>query len=176
MKLLYSKEQIDQQISRMATEMTRDFAERRPLIIGVLKGAAPFMVELALKMPIPLQMDFTTVSSYKDGKKSGELKMVMDVNSPVGGRDVVIVDDILDSGNTLKYLKNHYQLLGARNIYMAVLVRRILNQTLERPELRYVGFDYSGEKFLVGFGLDNKDYDRNLPAIYELEEGDLHEK
>jgi hypoxanthine phosphoribosyltransferase len=175
MKPLYSKDQIIERNAQLAGEIVRDYPpDTRLLVVGVLKGAYHFMSDLTraieesplnIERRVMVEDDFTTVSSYKDGHKGVEPKLVMDVNSIIGGRDVLIVDDILDTGNTLKFLYNHFRNLKANSIHTAVMVRRVLAQVEGTPDARYVGFDYDGKKFLVGYGLDDKGVRRNLPYI-----------
>ncbi len=173
MKLLYDQQRIDQEITRVAAEITRDYAETKPLMVCVLRGAYAFATDLTRKMPMKLELDFTTVSSYKHGTKSGDLKLVQDVDTPVKGRDVIFIEDILDTGNTLSFLYALYKARGAKSVETAVLVRKKLGQIKDANPPKYACFECDQKPFLVGFGLDNKGYDRNLPEIFEMEEHEI---
>lgn len=174
MKPVFTKEQIEKEVARVSGEITQDYADRRPLIVCVLRGAYAFAKDLTDRLPFKLELDFTTVSSYKHGTKSGDLKLVQDVDTPVKGRDVIFVEDILDTGNTLRFLYAIYQARGAKSVETAVVIRKKMGRLMNGTLPKYICFDEVDPKpFLVGYGLDNKGYDRNLPGIFELEEHEI---
>jgi len=182
MKLLYSEAEIKSQNRRVAGEIVTDYAGKRPLIVTVLRGSMFFTSDLTREIAqiqsernanLKTEIDVTTVSSYKHGLKSGDLKLVQDLDSPVEGRDILVVEDILDSGRTLKFLCDYYRMRQAKSIEVAVLIRKKRVSLAGFGDPKYVCFEYGDDDFLVGYGLDNKGFDRNLPAIYKMEESDI---
>lgn len=166
--VLISEEQVNSRIADMAAKLSEEYAGKTVHIIGVLKGSVFFMCELAKQMTIPVTMDFMSVSSYGDAKESsGVVKLVKDLDESILGKDVILVEDIMDSGRTLSYL-------------MAILKERKPNSIklitlLDKPERRVVDLqpDMTGfvvpDRFVVGFGLDCAQKYRNLPYIGVIE-------
>lgn len=155
-------------VAELGAEITADYQGRTPLLIGVLKGAMMFMTDLAREISLPLEIDFMAVSSYGNAtRSSGVVRIVKDLDIDLSGRDVIIVEDIVDSGLTLSYLR---RTLAARDPatleVCALLVREGLQKTDQ--DLRYVGFRIP-PKFVVGYGLDIGERYRNLPyvCVYE---------
>jgi hypoxanthine phosphoribosyltransferase len=155
-------------VAELGAEITRDYAGRSPLLIGVLKGAATFMTDLARQIALPLEIDFMAVASYGNATRtSGVVRIVKDLDIDLTGRDVIIVEDIVDSGLTLKYLRKTLAPRGATTLEVcALLVRDGLQKTDQ--DLRYVGFRIP-PKFVVGYGLDMAEKYRNLPYVCVLE-------
>jgi hypoxanthine phosphoribosyltransferase len=155
-------------VKELGAAITADYAGRSPLLIGVLKGAAMFMADLARAIPLPLEIDFMAVSSYGNATRtSGVVRIVKDLDLDLTGRDVVIVEDIVDSGLTLSYLRRTLNARGPASLEVcALLVREGLQKTEE--ELRYVGFRIP-PKFVVGYGLDFAEKYRNLPYVCVFE-------
>lgn len=163
-KSLYSREEIDIKTKELGQQITKDYADKNPLVIGILKGAIPFMADLIREMDMQLEMDFMDVSSYGEALvSSGEVKIIKDLDTNVAGRDLLIVEDIIDSGQTLKYLVELFKYRQAKSVKIVTL--------LDKPEGRVVDIypDYSGfnvpNEFVVGFGLDYKENYRNLPFV-----------
>lgn len=166
-KVLIDEKKLQKRIKELADEISRDYAGKKPLFIGILKGSVFFITDLLRYLTIPAQMDFMAVSSYGAGtKSSGEVKVLKDLSAPISGKDVIIVEDIVDSGNTLSYLK---RLLVSRNpasIKICTL--------LDKPDRRKtdVVTDYSGfvipDEFVVGYGLDYDEDYRQCPEVYVL--------
>ena len=158
-------------VAELGAEITRDYEGRAPLLIGVLKGAAMFMTDLARAIALPLEIDFMAVSSYGNATRtSGVVRIVKDLDIDLTGRDVIIVEDIVDSGLTLSYLRKTLAARGAASLEVcALLVREGLQKTDE--DLRYVGFRIP-PKFVIGYGLDFAEKYRNLPyvCVFEGEE------
>lgn len=162
--ILISEEELQAKIKDLGTTLTEEYDGRFPLVIGVLKGALPFMADIVKRMNIHLEMDFMDVSSYAGGTVStGEVKIIKDLDTTVYDRDIVILEDIIDSGRTLKYLISLLQTRGARSLKVVTL--------LDKPEGRVVdltadlvGFTVPDE-FVVGYGLDYAERYRNLPYI-----------
>ncbi|MDP1820668.1 MAG: hypoxanthine phosphoribosyltransferase [Acidimicrobiales bacterium] len=155
-------------VAELGAAITADYAGRAPLLIGVLKGAAMFMADLSRTIALPLEIDFMAVSSYGHATRtSGVVRIVKDLDIDLTGRDVIIVEDIVDSGLTLSYLRRTLQARGAASLEVcALLVREGLQKTDE--ELRYVGFRIP-PKFVVGYGLDFAEKYRNLPYVCVFE-------
>jgi hypoxanthine phosphoribosyltransferase len=151
-------------VAELGAAITADYAGRTPLLIGVLKGAATFMTDLARAIALPLEVDFMAVSSYGNATKtSGVVRIVKDLDLDLTGRDVIIVEDIVDSGLTLSYLRKTLAARGAASLEVcALLVREGLQKT--EQDLRYVGFRIP-PKFVVGYGLDVAEKYRNLPYV-----------
>ncbi|MFG6150755.1 hypoxanthine phosphoribosyltransferase [Halobacillus sp. B23F22_1] len=163
-KILISEEEIQSKCKELGAQLTEEYEGRFPLAIGVLKGAMPFMGDLLKRVETHLEMDFMDVSSYDGGMRStGEVKIVKDLDTSVEGRDLIIVEDIIDSGLTLSYLVDLFKYRKAESIKIVTL--------LDKPEGRTshikadtVGFEVPDE-FVVGYGLDYNEKYRNLPYI-----------
>jgi hypoxanthine phosphoribosyltransferase len=155
-------------VAELGAEITKDYEGRSPLLIGVLKGAAMFMSDLARSIALPLEIDFMAVSSYGNATRtSGVVRIVKDLDIDLTGRDVLIVEDIVDSGLTLSYLRRTLAARGASTLEVcALLVREGLQKTDQ--DLRYVGF-HIPPKFVVGYGLDFAEKYRNLPYVCVFE-------
>lgn len=155
-------------VAELGAAITADYADRAPLLIGVLKGAAMFMTDLARHVALPLELDFMAVSSYGNATRtSGVVRIVKDLDIDLTGRHVIIVEDIVDSGLTLSYLRRTLAARGPASLEVcALLVREGLQKTDE--ELRYVGFRIP-PKFVVGYGLDFAEKYRNLPYVCVFE-------
>lgn len=163
-RILLSEEQLQSKISEVAAQLDRDYADKRPLIVGILKGSIIFYSDLIRRMTIPVELDFMAVSSYGSGTvSSGFLKMKKDLDKDITGRDVIIVEDIIDSGYTLAKLK---KLLYARNpasLKVVVLLDKFERRTAA-IEPDYTCFQIEDE-FVIGYGLDYDERYRNLPYI-----------
>ena len=155
-------------VAELGAEITADYAGRSPLLVGVLKGAAMFMTDLARAIDLPLEIDFMAVSSYGNATRTtGVVRIVKDLDIDLTGRDVLIVEDIVDSGLTLSYLRRTLAARGANSLEVcALLVREGLQKTDQ--DLRYVGFRIPPE-FVVGYGLDFAEKYRNLPYVCVFE-------
>src|SRR5688572_5365784 len=151
-------------IAEMGAEITADYADRPPLLVCVLKGAFPFLADLARAIDLPIEIDFMAVSSYGAATKtSGIVRIVKDLDAELRGRHVLIVEDIVDSGLTLRYLRRN---LGVREPASLEVCALLVKEGLQRddPELAYVGFRIPPD-FVVGYGLDVAEKYRNLPDI-----------
>jgi hypoxanthine phosphoribosyltransferase len=148
----------------MARAIEADLDGKTPLLVGVLKGAVMVMADLARELRIPLEMDWMAVSSYgRSTKSSGVVRILKDLDSSLEGRDVVIVEDIVDSGLTLSWLLENFESRGAASIRVASLLRKPDAMAVEVP-VDYLGFDIPNE-FVVGYGLDFAERYRNLRGI-----------
>jgi hypoxanthine phosphoribosyltransferase len=167
-EVVVDAETLQARVVELGAEITRDYTGREPLLIGVLKGAAMFMSDLARGIALPLEIDFMAVSSYGNATRtSGVVRIVKDLDIDLTGRDVLIVEDIVDSGLTLSYLRRTLAARGANTLEVcALLVREGLQKTDQ--DLRYVGF-HIPPKFVVGYGLDFAEKYRNLPYVCVFE-------
>ncbi len=161
---LISEEEVDKRIRELGEEISRDYAGKQIHLICVLKGGVFFMCELAKRITVPVSMDFMCVGSYGDGtKSSGVVRIAKDLDEAIEGKEVLIVEDIIDSGNTLYYLMDVLQKRKPASLRLCTL--------LDKPERRVkdVKVDYTGfeipDEFIVGYGLDYAQKYRNLPYI-----------
>ena len=163
-ELLLTREQIAARVQEMGRQITEDFRGRDLTVICILKGAVVFFVDLVREIDLPMSMDFMAISSYGSAtKSSGVVRILKDLDKPVNGKDVLIIEDIVDSGMTLSFLRENLISRGAASLHIATL--------LDKPERRrvplhvdYVGFTIPDE-FVVGYGLDYAERYRNLPDI-----------
>jgi len=162
---LFTAEQIQTRIRELAGQIDKDYAPGEPLhFIAVLKGAFIFLSDLARAMPRPVTLDFIAVSSYGAAtKSSGQVRLLKDLDTPLEGRDVIIVEDIVDTGLTLSYLQEILRARDPRSLKTACLLSKPSRRQVEVP-VEYIGFEIE-DKFVVGYGLDNAGQFRHLPYI-----------
>ncbi|MGO4270467.1 hypoxanthine phosphoribosyltransferase [Paenibacillus sp. TAF58] len=163
-EVLYSEEQIQGKIKELGEKLSVDYEGKNPLVICVLKGAFIFMADLVKQIRVPLELDFMAVSSYgQSTKSSGVVKIIKDLDVPVEGRHILIVEDIIDSGLTLSYLIDVLERRNAKTISVVALFNKPARRTVDlEPE--YAGYVLPDE-FVVGYGLDYAEKYRNLPFI-----------
>ena len=164
-EVVVSAKEIGERVSELGRQISQDYAKRPPLLVGVLKGAVNFMADLMRAIELPVEIDFMAVSSYGAATKtSGVVRIVKDLDVDLLDRDVLIVEDVVDSGLTLNYLR---QYLGARNPRSLEVCALLLKEGEQRVQqsLKYVGFSIPAD-FVVGYGLDVNERFRNLDAIY----------
>ena len=167
-RVLLSEEEVDRRIQEIGEQINKDYAGKEVHLICVLKGGVFFMCELAKRINVPVSLDFMSVSSYGDDtKSSGVVKIVKDLDQPLEGKDVIIVEDIIDSGRTLYYLMDILKKRNPNSLRLCTL--------LDKPDRRvkdvkadYLGFEIPDE-FVVGYGLDYAQKYRNLPFIGVVE-------
>ena len=164
MKVLLSHDVIQGRIRELGAEITRDYAGREPHLVGVLKGALPFMVDLMRCIDLSVTLDYIAVSSYGAATKtSGEVKLVKDLDQGLEGRDLLVVEDIVDTGLTLNYLMNVLRARGPRTLKVVALLSKPSRRLVETP-VDYTGFTLE-DHFVVGYGLDYNEKYRNLRDI-----------
>lgn len=163
-KILFSEDDIKACVRRMGQQITQDYAGQSVVIVSVLRGAAIFMADLAREIHLPIEMDYMAVSSYGNGaKSSGVVRILKDLTTEIEGRHVLIVEDILDSGLTLRYLMKNLESRGPASLEVATLLRK---ETPHQADIhcRYIGFECP-DVFIIGYGLDYAERYRNLPYI-----------
>ena len=163
-RVLFTEEELKARVAEIAARIDRDYAGKEPMLISVLRGSFIFMADLARAITLPCTVDFMAVSSYGSGTtSSGQVKITKDLSESIEGRDIIVVEDILDSGNTLAFLKDYMLAKGAKSITIVTL--------LDKPARREkaITADLSGfvvpDEFVVGYGLDYCQQYRNMPYI-----------
>lgn len=166
--VLFTEEEVDARIRELGEQMSKEYAGKAVHLICVLKGASFFACELAKRITVPVYLDFMSVSSYgRETESSGVVRIVKDLDEPIKGKDVIVVEDIVDTGRTLSYLLEMLKDRGPESLKLCTL--------LDKPERRVVDVhvDYNGfvipDKFIVGYGLDYDQKHRNLPYIGIIE-------
>ncbi len=161
-RVLYSATDIDSRVRALAEQISKDYAHRRPILVGVQRGFLCFMADLIRQIAIPLDLDFMAISYYSGGDNS-VVKITKDMDLNVVGRHVIMVEDIVDTGITLNYILNHLRARGPASLAVCTLLDRRVRRIVDVP-LDYVGFEVPDE-FVVGYGLDYREEYRNLPFI-----------
>jgi hypoxanthine phosphoribosyltransferase len=168
-EILLSREQIAARVAELGQRITRDFAGQSILLIGVLKGACLFLGDLARQIQLDATFDFIAVKSYGTQKQStGEVQLIKDVTTPIQNQNVILVEDILDTGLTMTFLKKMLMTRQPNMLKTATLLDKPSRRVLP-IEADYVGFEIP-DKFVIGYGLDYAERYRNLPDICVLEE------
>ena len=163
-EIVLSEEQIQQRIAELGAEITRDYEGRPPLLVAVLKGAFVFMSDIARAIDLPVEFDFMAISSYGSAtKSSGVVRIVKDLDLDLTGRHVIVVEDIIDSGLTLNYLRRNLMARGPASLEVCALIVREGRQA-DDVGLKYVGFTIP-PAFVIGYGLDVAERYRNLPYV-----------
>ena len=161
--VLATQEQISEIVKKLGAKLTEEYAGRNPLILCILKGAAPFATDLFRAMDCPAEMEFVQISSYGSGTVSGGLKIKRDVEIDIAGREIIVVDDILDTGNTLNHFCTYLKSRDCKSVKICVMFDKKERRTVD-IEADYVGMVVPDE-FIVGYGLDYAEKYRNLPYV-----------
>ena len=170
-RVLISAEQIRDRLAAMGAEITADYRGKDLLLVAVLKGAFMVMADLSRHIALPVDMDFMAVSSYGDSTRtSGVVRILKDLDREISGRHVLIVEDIIDSGLTLQYLRRNLEVRRPASLEIATLLLKTGIQVVP-VQVRYVGFEIPVD-FVIGYGLDHLGKYRNLPYVAVMEEGD----
>ncbi|MGK0467297.1 hypoxanthine phosphoribosyltransferase [Clostridium sp.] len=168
-EVLYNEEQLNDKIRQMGAKISNDYAGKELILIGVLKGSVVFMSDLIKQITIPCKMDFMAVSSYGSSTEtSGVVKILKDLDFDIQGKDVLIVEDIIDSGVTLKYLMKYLSARKPSSLEIICLLNKPSRRTVDM-DVKYLGYNVP-DHFLVGFGLDFAEKYRNLPYVGILKE------
>lgn len=166
--VMFSEEEINARIREMGAQISKDYAGRSVHLVGILKGATFFACELAKRITVPVTLDFMSVSSYGDStESSGVVKINKDLDEPLEGKDVLVVEDIVDTGNTLSYLLDNLQKRGSASVKLCALLNKP-DRRVKPVEVDYTGFVIP-DAFVVGYGLDYAQKYRNLPYIGVVE-------
>src|SRR6266851_533023 len=169
--ILFSEETIRARIKELGVQITRDYAGLNPLLIGVLKGACFFLSDLLRTIDTRLSIEFMAISSYGSSTRtSGEVRIMKDLDVPIEGRDILVVEDIVDTGLTLSYLLSNLKSRGAASVKLVALLDKFERREKEVP-IDYLGFKIP-DRFVVGYGLDFAERYRNLPFIAVLKDPD----
>lgn len=165
LEIMYSAEQIAARVAELGAQITREYAGKDLVVVGVLKGSCVFLADLIRQIDLPLAIDFMSVSSYKDAmKSSGDVEILKDVSQPIRGKDVIVVEDIVDTGLTLFRLMEILGSRGASSIKIASLLDKPEPRVKKELKIDFCGFQIPN-KFVVGYGLDVAGRYRNLPFI-----------
>ena len=166
-EVLVSADELQRRVAELGEEISRDYAGRSLLLVGVLKGAVFFLSDLMRFIEIPVELDFMAVASYGSATdSSGVVRILKDLDAAIEGRDVLIVEDIVDSGLTLQYLMRNLGSRNPRSLAVCALLTKPQRRKVDLPT-RYVGFEIP-DRFVIGYGLDYAGLYRELPGIYSL--------
>ncbi|MFC2079676.1 hypoxanthine phosphoribosyltransferase [Candidatus Bipolaricaulota bacterium] len=172
-KILFPEAVITQRVTEMAAQITTDYTENglakdpegRPLLlVGVLRGALVFLTDLARRFPIAVEYDLISVSSYGNGTAPGAVRLVKDLEKPIEGRDVLLVEDIIDTGYTIEYLRRSFTARKPASFRVCTLVDKVARREIT-TNIDYTGFALDDDEFIVGYGMDYAELYRNLPYI-----------
>lgn len=171
-EVLFSAEQIQQRVAELAGEISTDYREKNPVLVGVLKGVLFFMADLLRELPIAAEVDFLSVANYStESRSQGLVRLVKDLETPIEGRHVLFVEDVIDTGLTLNYLLRTLKARQPASLEVCVLFNKPTKRLIEIP-LRFKGFDIP-DRFVVGYGLDFHERYRNMPYVGSLKAGVL---
>lgn len=166
-RTLHAPEAIRARVSELGAAIGRDYAERPPVLVSVLKGSFVFAADLARALPLPVRIEFLGVRSYGSGTVStGAVQITQDLTHPIEDKEILVVEDIVDTGLTLAYILSLLKARGARSVHVCTLLDKPSRRRVEVP-VDYVGFTV-GDAFVVGYGLDCAEQYRNLPGLCEL--------
>ena len=164
-RILLTKEQIAEKVRELGAQITRDYEGKKPVLVCILKGASVFFTDLIREIDLPLTLDFMAISSYGSATKtSGVVRILKDLDNDIVGKDVIVVEDIVDSGVTLSYLKKILEQRGAKSLRIAALLDKPARRKIPDLTVDYMCFDIP-DAFVVGYGLDYDQTYRNLPDI-----------
>lgn len=167
--VLISEEEVDRRTAEIGAQISKDYAGKEVHLIGILKGSIFFMCELAKRIDVPVTLDFMSVSSYGSGTvSSGRVRIVKDLDESVEGKDIIIVEDIIDTGRTLSYLIDMFKNRGPASLKLCTLLDKPDRRVVQDVNVDYCGFTIP-DKFVVGYGLDHDQKYRNLPYIGVIE-------
>jgi len=167
-EILISRDEIAKAVDRLAREIRRDYQGKQPLLICVLKGSFMFTADLIRQLDLPVELDFVRLASYgAAGESSGRVRIIQGVKTPIKGRDILVIEDIVDTGITISFLLDYLNRKRPASLKLCVLTDKPSRRRVPVP-IDYLGFTVP-DKFIVGYGLDFDERFRNLPDIYTLE-------
>ncbi len=161
-RVLIDTETLERRVRELGAAISRDYRGRVPVLVGVLKGVVPFMADLLRAITIPVEVDFMAISRYRPGQK-GRARVLKDLDTDITGRDVIFVEDIVDTGLTLQYLLRLLRAREPASLEVCVLLNKTSRRLVDIP-LKYVGFEVP-DFYLIGYGLDFREKYRNLPLV-----------
>jgi hypoxanthine phosphoribosyltransferase len=161
--ILITQEEIEARVCELGRQIADDYRARNPLLVGVLKGVVPFMADLMRAITIPLEVDYIDIARFAPGGHSGAVRLEKDLNTPIAGRHILFIEDVIDTGMTLNYLLNNLRARDPASIEVCVFFNKPTHRLADIP-LKYKGFDLP-DKFVVGYGLDYREHYRNLPFV-----------
>ena len=163
-RVLFTEQELKDRVAEIAAQIDKDYAGKEPMLISVLRGSFIFMADLVRSITLPCTVDFMAVSSYGSGtKSSGVVRILKDLSGDITDRNVLIVEDIIDSGLTLKWLLSNLRSRGPKSVEVAALLRKPDAARVD-IDVKYIGFDIPSE-FVIGYGLDYAENYRNLPYV-----------
>ncbi len=169
LRILISRDEIAKAVGRLASEIERDYQDKQPLLIGVLKGAFVFMADLIRQLNLPLELEFVRLSSYGAARESsGRVTVVQELKTPIKGRDVLVIEDIVDTGITISFLLAYLSTKKPASLKLCVLTDKPSRRRVP-VSIDYLGFTVP-DKFVVGYGLDCDEKFRHLPEICAIED------
>jgi len=169
LKILISHDEIAKAVDRLAREIKRDYQGKKPLLVGVLKGSFVFMADLIRQLDLPLELDFVRLSSYGAAKESsGKVRVVQGLKTPIKGRDVLVIEDIVDTGITISFLLDYLSKKKPASLKLCALTDKPSRHRVS-VSIDYLGFTVP-DKFIVGYGIDFDERFRYLPDIYAIED------
>jgi hypoxanthine phosphoribosyltransferase len=162
--VVVSEQEIQRRVGELASAISTDYAGRNPILVGVLKGVLFFMADLLRSITVPVEVDFIAVSSFSpETREKGVVRLVKDLEAAITGRDVLFVEDVIDTGLTLGYLLRNLRARQPASLEVCVLFNKPAHRLIDIP-LKYKGFDLP-DQFVVGYGLDHREKFRNLPFV-----------
>lgn len=169
--VLFGRQDIRRRVDELGRAITRDYAGREPVLVSVLKGGTMFLADLFRRIELPLRVEFMAITRYGDASESlGRVRILMDIEGDLSGHDVILVEDIVDTGLTLSYLLGALRARGAASIEVCTLLDKSVRR-IAPVDVRYAGFDCP-DRFVVGYGLDHEERYRNLGDIYAVDDMD----
>ncbi len=166
--VVIGEDELRRRVGELGAEISRDYAGRIPVLVSVLKGSFVFLADLSRAITLPINLDFMAITRYGAGKRGGVVRIEKDLDLPITGRDVLFIEDIVDTGLTLGYLVRNLQSREPASLAICTLLDRRVRRLTKLP-IQYVGFEVP-DRFLVGYGLDNREQYRNLPYLGALPE------
>lgn len=166
--VMLSQRALAGRVRRLATEITRDVAGLDPVFVGVLKGSLVFMSDLIRRLDFPLSIDFLAVSSYQGASSTGVVRILKDLDHPIGDRHVILVEDIVDSGQTLRYLAEYLWAQSPASLRICTLLDKLCRRTVA-VDIDYIGHSFD-DGYVLGYGMDHNQRHRNLPYIAVFDE------
>ena len=163
LEVLISEAKIEKRLNELAKDLMKEYKDEDIVFVGVLKGAATFMVELAKRIKNSVEFEFIQVKSYEGEESTGKIEMVQDLTGKIEGKNVIIVEDIIDTGRTLEYLKEHLMEFNPKSLKICTLLSKPSRRVIDL-DVDYIGFSIPDE-FVIGYGLDYNQRYRNLPYI-----------